>query len=518
MKKILTILGTISLTTGVATTLIACTGSKINNATPNTTTTKDAKVLNDIANMTTKYFLDFLGSNQFIDATEYGSQVFSEFFNSVSASQPTLTVKTDDKKFQEGIASINAIFKTYLNQINIQIAQEYSNVYVNSYPLTWNLDKNTSMLSYINLIKLNKLNPSVNINGLQAVNYQLNISYTINYKKLTAMNNFGFNFIVTNDPQRIKKFQTKSIAKISGAIYKYFNNNDIIIDKNPKYQKLYDKFDINYTKSHLVLDNIVQSELINFLNNDPDLSEIMQQVTWNDSQSILTLLSSAIDQTTNGMGVANPKYSSDRWAGVGFQPEQITPENFLNFYTDMLKIFKITEDKLQLASFNVNLAKINIAGMPLSSVVTNSGKPLTVTIAISKEGLKQKLINFATIITSFMKHYRIESASDHWIIHLPKELFNKIKTKKYDGALIDLNNDFLAQEDIKKLPDIEMFTLGDETKSKHSWVTRDEHTIGINKRWYWSFDLMFGNKTVDKSIFYTPLTSWYFYLNFKDDL
>ncbi|WP_368487049.1 lipoprotein [Spiroplasma sp. DGKH1] len=517
MKKLLAILSVLTLSSGTATSIVACSKSQNHDTNSESTVSKDAKVLNDISNKTNQYFLDFLESSQFIDTTQYGPKVFSEFFNSVTASQPTITIKADDPKFQEGIASINAIFKNYLNQINIKIAQEYSNVYVNSYPLTWNLDKNISTLNFINLEALKKLNPSVPTDSLLAVNYQLNISYTINYKELTAVNNFTFNHIVTNDPAKMKQFQTESMAKLSGKIVQYFSNGDIMIDKNAKFQKLYDKFDINYTTSHISLDNIVQSELISFLNSDSELTEIMKQLTWNDSQSILTLLSGAIDSTTNGAGEAKAENSSDHWAGRGFQPEQITPENFFKFYTNMLKVFQITGDTLQLANFNVNLAKISIAGMPLSGIVAKDGKPLNVNILISKEGLHQKLINFGTIITTFMKHYRVESESDHWIVHLPPELFNTMKSKKYTAALGDLTNDFLAQDGVDKLVDINLFTLGNWA-SDQTWTVHDPHTIGIKRYGYWNFDFMFGNRKVDNSIFYTPLTSWHFYLNFKDDL
>ncbi|AHF61141.1 hypothetical protein P344_04370 [Spiroplasma mirum ATCC 29335] len=116
--------------------------------------------------------------------------------------------------------------------------------------------------------------------------------------------------------------------------------------------------------------------MISFLNNDSELTDIMQQVTWNDDKSILTLLSSAIDQTTNGILIADSKYFSNHWTGKGFQSDQITPEKFLPFYKQILKVFEISSDELQLASFNVNLAKISIAGLQLSKIVSNGDKPL----------------------------------------------------------------------------------------------------------------------------------------------
>ncbi|AHI58200.1 hypothetical protein P344_04375 [Spiroplasma mirum ATCC 29335] len=43
-------------------------------------------------------------------------------------------------------------------------------------------------------------------------------------------------------------------------IINYFSGEYIIIYKKLAYQKLYDNFDINYTTSHINLDNIVQAE------------------------------------------------------------------------------------------------------------------------------------------------------------------------------------------------------------------------------------------------------------------
>ena len=192
-------------------------------------------------------------------------------------------------------------------------------MYVSSYPVNWNHDQDTSSLGYIiDLNQLSSLNTNVDITGLKAVSYQFNIHYNIEYKKILSSNSFTFNFIIFNDPQKINQFQTETMAKLSGDIINYFSGKDIIIDKKLSYQKLYDNFDINYTTSHINLDNIVQAELINFLNSDPELTDIMQQVTWNNDKSILTLLFSAIDQTTNRIGIADSKYSSDHWAGKEF--------------------------------------------------------------------------------------------------------------------------------------------------------------------------------------------------------
>ncbi|AHF57893.1 lipoprotein [Spiroplasma eriocheiris] len=517
MKKLLTILSALTLISGTTTSIISCGGNHESSDIPSDSTAQDAKVLNDIANELNTKFLDFLNSNQVINSTDYGT-IFDNFFGKVNESNQNVTLNPNDSDVKEEIKDITTLFQNYLNQVNIQIAQDYSNVYVSSYPVNWNHDQDSSSLGYIDLSQLSSLNPSVDITGLKAVSYQFNIHYNIEYKKISSSNNFTFNFIISNDPQKINQFQTESMAKLSGDIINYFSDEDIIIDKKLAYQKLYDNFDINYTTSHINLDNIVQSELISFLNSDPELTDIMQQVTWNDDKSILTLLSSAIDQTTNGIGVADSKYSSDHWAGKGFQPDQITPENFLPFYKQILKVFEIISDELQLASFNVNLAKISIAGLPLSGIVSNEGKPLTVTVGISKDGLDKKLFNFAKIVTSFMKNYHIESESDHWVLHVPKNLFDQIRNKKYDDALIDLTNDFINQEDIAKLEDIDMFTLGDETKQNHTWTIVDEHTIKLPKRITWNFDLMYGGKSINNSICYTPVTSWYFYLLIKDDL
>ena len=63
-----------------------------------------------------------------------------------------------------------------------------------------------------------------------------------------------------------------------------------------------------------------------------------------------------------------------------------------------------------------------------------------------------------------------------------------------------------------------MFTLGDETKQNHTWTIINDYTIKFPKRITWNFDLMYGDKSINNLIFYTPLTSWNFYLVIKDDL
>ncbi|WP_368486568.1 lipoprotein [Spiroplasma sp. DGKH1] len=518
MKKLLTILSTLSLATTTATTIVACSHHKDRNVEAESSASLDAKVLNDIVNKTNKYFLDFLNSNQYVDTTQYGSEVFANFFNKVNKQEPTAVIDIADSNFNQGINNINTIFKNYLDQINIKIAQEYSNVYVNSYPLTWNLDKNISTLNFINLEDLDKLNPGVGIDGLQAVNYQLNINYTVKYKAITSLNKFTFSFIVTNNPDKIKQFQTESMAKLSGNIVKYFSGGDIIIDKNPKYQRLYDKFDINYSRAHISLDNIVQTELIDFLNKDPDLTDLMQHVTWNDDKSILTLLSGALNDVTSGKAVPSlPQNSSYVWAGEGpFDPNKVTAEVFYKFLINLLQVFNISDDELQLANFNVNLAKISVAGMPLSGAVSKDGKPLNVIIGISKEGLKQKLMNYSQIVVSFYKEYRIESYKDHQILHVSSKVFDELKSApNYTESLPFLFNDFLEKENIKNLPDIGLFYLADATISNTvgwpgRWTTINENQLKYKDGGHgYSFSFMFGDHTFDNSISYSPWSNTY---------
>ncbi|WFG96997.1 hypothetical protein M1771_03060 [Spiroplasma citri] len=53
----------------------------------------------------------------------------------------------------------------------------------------------------------------------------------------------------------------------------------------------------------------------------------------------MSLLTSAINNTTNGVDVVRKNTASYVWTGKEYQPDKITPENFVKFYRALVNVF-----------------------------------------------------------------------------------------------------------------------------------------------------------------------------------
>ncbi|AHF61039.1 hypothetical protein P344_03665 [Spiroplasma mirum ATCC 29335] len=65
-------------------------------------------------------------------------------------------------------------------------------------------------------------------------------------------------------------------------------------------------------------------------------------------------------QVTSGKALSSlPQNSSYVWTDEGpFDANKVTAEVFYKFLINLLQVFNISDDELQLTNFNVNLAKI----------------------------------------------------------------------------------------------------------------------------------------------------------------
>ncbi len=85
-----------------------------------------------------------------------------------------------------------------------------------------------------------------------------------------------------------------------------------------------------------------------------------------------------VNDKTNGQVVVRSEIASYNWAGENYQVSQITPEHFVKFYRSFINVFDTGGNNLNLATFNINLWKIIVAGLPLSGAVVSDEHPLKV--------------------------------------------------------------------------------------------------------------------------------------------
>ncbi|WP_241970127.1 hypothetical protein [Spiroplasma poulsonii] len=227
------------------------------------------------------------------------------------------------------------------------------------------------------------------------------------------------------------------------------------------------------------------------------------------------LLTSAINNSTNGINLVTEKTASYVWAWMGYQPDKITPENFVTFYRSLVNIFNTGHNSLNLVYFNVNLSKMLVAGFPLLGAVMNGGEALKVQVEITKDGLDKKLLEYGKLITAFYKHFRLESNKNSGVWNLSEAAFNKILALpeyKYQKVLRILIDDFKASPEAKGLSGLDIFTTGDWEKRGHDVTLNDtKDTFSLRRGTVWNFDLTFGT---NNAVYYTGWTSTLFTLQF----
>lgn len=523
MKKIILLLNIINIIISTIYTINSCNINTNNNQNHENNeisqweTSNNAKILNDIVNEINKYFVEYSNTNLFINSNQYSNNM-NIFYNTINKNNFIFRLNNSNNKnnyaFEEGNKIIINQFKQYFYKINKKIKQKYSNIYLNYEPLELNDKKIENIIKFIDIKKLNTINPIIDITNLKTISYELKIFYLVNYKDLIRQNYFIINHIITNNIEKMRKLQISTTAELMKIIIKYFQNKKIIIDQpNNSFIQLYNNFDINYSRSHKCIDNIIQNELIKEIKKNEKLKKIENLIQWDSNQSIITLQTSALNDVTSGATViVDKKNTAYVWAGIGpFNYQKIQPIIFYNFLIKLLTVFDISDNILQLANFYVNLGKINIAGIPLNNILQNN-KILNIIIGISKNKLKEKLMNYSTIVINFFKMYKIKIYDNKQIFHVSDKLFNKIKsTIYYDESLKVILQDFISQNEIKNLPDIKLFNIGIYWgKNKNRWLLKNKNLLKKTEGIAYSFSFMFGGGTFDNSISYSPWSNFYF--------
>ncbi|WP_419335264.1 hypothetical protein [Spiroplasma endosymbiont of Sarcophaga variegata] len=368
-----------------------------------------------------------------LDTNDYSEVDFDKLYPLVSEDSPAKILDKNTPDVTPVLNILDTKFNAIFNNINNAIINDYLNYYVDSKPLTL-LDDSSYTLNYIDLATLGKINGETDLDGLKAGRIDFKFRFQVQFKTYVMTSDYVIQYTISNDIAKIKKLQSGIVSKLLKVIVRFFNEKGkIILDKTPEFTSLYDNFYINYSKRHDDLDNIVQRELTTLINNDPELANIKKYVTWNTDQELLLLQTGALNDVTSGVAVpSRPENTAYVWAGEGpFNASKVTADTFYQFLMKLLNVFNISGNDLQLASFTVNLSKITVAGLTLNGVIEGgAGKPLEVLVAISKEGLKTKLMNYSQIVVKFFETYQIEVYSDHQIIHIPSSVFDQMKRFK----------------------------------------------------------------------------------------
>ncbi|AOX43690.1 hypothetical protein S100390_v1c03470 [Spiroplasma sp. NBRC 100390] len=515
MKKLLTLLGISALTTTGVGTIVGCHQYSQLEEDPNIGIAKDAEILNKISQRASNGFLDYIRTKNIIDSTEYQTQ-FDNLYTMVDKDKQNVPIMLTDLKVEPALSILSTGFMASFNNINNAIINDYSNYYINTTPLAIVPNSLTYHLNFIDVEQLAVISDPT-IKNVHAVRLDFNFKFEVHFKTLVSFSEYSMQYIITDNPTVMKKVLAGFISKISKVVVAFFNKEGTFqIDKNNDFKSVYDNFNVNYTSNFTDLDNIIFTKLKKVLTEDVNLKTFSDNIKYNSAIPLLTLLTSAVNDKTNGQVVVRSETASYNWAGENYQVSQITPEHFVKFYRSFINVFNTGGNNLNLATFNINLGKIIVAGLPLSGAVVSDEHPLKVQVEITEEGLTNKLMQFGNLITAFFKHFQIESNKNSGVFYLNQATFDKfLALSQYDyrKVLRILFNDFKASEEAKDLPGLNIFSLGNLSRKNHNLqLNTDKTSFILGRRLIWNFDFHFGT---NNAIFYTGWTSWYFELRFE---
>ncbi|MBW3058680.1 hypothetical protein D6D54_06815 [Spiroplasma poulsonii] len=519
MKKLLTLVGIANLSGGFGTALVGCTVNPETIVDDDTGSFKDIEILDKISKQAIDAFLEFSQNSSTLDTNDHSDVDFDKLYALVTKELSTAILNKNNPDVTPVLNILDSKFNIAFNNINNVITNEYSNYYVDSKPLKL-LNSSRYTLHYIDLVTLGKINGEKDLSNLKAGRIDFKFRFQVKFKKYVMTSVYVIQYTISNDTAKIKKLQSGIVSKLSKVVVRFFNEKGkIILDKTPGFRTLYDNFYINYSKRHIDLDNIIQQQLTTLINSDPELAEIKEYVTWNADQELLLLQMGALNDVTSGVAVpSRPENTAYVWAGEGpFDSSKVTADTFYQFLMKLLNVFNISGNDLQLASFTVNLSKLTVAGLTLNGVIeNNTGNALAVIIAISKEGLKTKLMDYSQIVVKFFETYCVESYLRYQQLVVPSNVFDQMKAaRNYMDSLKPLVQDFINRPEISTLPGINLFNIDDAVgrlKQKYpTWRVKDDDTLQINARGKgYSFSFMLGDKSFYGSIAYSPWSAVYF--------
>lgn len=208
-------------------------------------------------------------------------------------------------------------FKVEFANLNQSLRYRYSNYYVDTMPLFLDEDNILFTLYNINFDNIGRLLKDTPQEVL-GITVQVNIDYEVRFKGLPARDKINALVVITNDLDVLSKLQDN--------IEEYFTMFVNKVLKDQKFQIRVRKYSYEWNPSKiiwLIVREALKNENILFFGSN--LSDYKNSFFMNlDSMSF-------------------KKDSVLAWAGKGYDPMKLTPENLLNFYKETYILKKVTE-------------------------------------------------------------------------------------------------------------------------------------------------------------------------------
>ncbi|MBW1241336.1 MAG: hypothetical protein EIB84_00165 (plasmid) [Spiroplasma poulsonii] len=508
MKKILSILGTVSLTATGASSVVACKKLKEKEKENIEENNNDIKTWNKIQQETANMFLNELKKEDMVYQIN-DSTLYSEVSNTNQSKNIDLT----------GIESniITQIIKNKLDNINNKIKNEHNNFYYNSEPIK--IIQKTFTINYIDPKAYSIIN-NINVRSttVKAITITCNFQFELTFKNI--INNFDhkFDFIFTTNKNFILDKISELINYIIPKIDEFYANEnnykikleDIDININPELKRNIAMLDIN-NNSKLVNNynkNKIQTFLESMAKNDKKNIDIEIDNNFlisknNNNEDIFNIWR---DFTAKNQKVSTEKdileeNSLSKWL---FNKNNLknNGDDFVNFY------YKNTiENELKINSFYINLNAISIFGLPLINKILKK----EINLYMTKQWFKNEIKSFGNLIYNFFKYFETKLNDDKTItLKVESEIYNKLDNKSRINQrhfFESLITNFIKNN--KMLNNIDMFNLyfmaddlipiKEENNKKHFDNTLSTAT--------WNIKFVYGVKWQLDKLYYISLAS-----------
>lgn len=506
MKKLLIILGAVSLTTTGASNVVACKKLKEKQKKHIEENNNDIKTWNKIQQETANMFLNELKQEETVyQISDSDSNLYTEVSN-------TNQTKNTDLTGTEGNIITQKI-KSKLDNINNKIKNEYNNFYYNSEPIKIN-DK-LFTINYIDpkaysIIK----NINVNPDKVKSIAITCDFQFELTFKSIINNFDYKFDFIFTTNKNFILDKISELIKYIMPKInefYKDENNYKIKLEDiniNPELKLNIDMLNINKN-----------SKLVNDYNNKK-IQTFLENAAKNDNKSIDIEIDNNflisknnnnedIFNIWNDFTMKNKKNSFEKemleenhlskWL---FNENDILKNNgndFADFYYN-----ENTINKLKINSFSINLNAISIFGLPLINEILKK----EINLYMTKHWFKNEIKCFGNLIYNFFKYFETKLNSDKTItLKVESEIYNKLDNKsrisqrQFFESLIKnfkKRNPMLDNIDMFNLNFIanELIPIKEENNKKHFDNTLSTAT--------WKIQFVYGVKWQFNNLYYIP--------------
>ncbi|WHQ37254.1 lipoprotein [Spiroplasma sp. SV19] len=421
MKKLLTILTTVSLLTPTVNTIVSC--SKEPKYIPDddsNQTINDVETINKIKERVKKHFQAWWNAKSTIDITAYSDQVakFEELVTSLKTNDGQVLVGTAISQYRF-LDQLVTAFRVEFNNLNREIANEYSNFYLNTTPLALEANDIVFTLHHINFDNLAKL-ITVNNNSIMGITINFDIKYQVKFKDFEQDDKINWLVVICND--------LEALSGIQKNLENYFL---IFVD------------DLFEKQKYEIIDNLNRDfDTVN--KNNTIWPIITQELT---KRGVLFKTSPDWSYLSSTFGLVRTVGKSDSvlsWAGEGYDSQKLTVENFLKFYKRKYFTATLQDDyyvKANFASFYPG--SFTIENLPFNN--KNSWKKLKTPIKVlmPKDFIDERLNQFAETTMELWQYYQIETYNDKFVFKMTQNDFDSLAEKANDFQGPD-NNSFAS--------------------------------------------------------------------------